>query len=153
VTTPLADPYGEGYRKPSLNRIFESPEWQKDALCLGRPTEWFFPERNSENRNGWLTPADRRAKALCARCPVRRECLEYGLKDEYGIWGGSRPIERRGRTDTLVLLDEMFEQAVSLGLVDIPTKAGVLDKLVPTREPMRSNRLAARAMEETGWPK
>jgi WhiB family redox-sensing transcriptional regulator len=110
VTTPLADPYGEGYRKPSLNRIFEPITWQRDALCRGRPTDWFFPDDSSGNHNGSLTLTDRQAKALCVRCPVRRECLEYGLHDEYGIWGGTRPSERRGRTDIDRLLAEMDDQ-------------------------------------------
>jgi WhiB family transcriptional regulator, redox-sensing transcriptional regulator len=30
------------------------------------------------------------ARAICARCPVRAECLEYALRHpaRYGIWGG-----------------------------------------------------------------
>ena len=99
-----------------ITRIFQDIEWQYRALCHGR-MDLFFSDRNSDNRNQWLTPADRKAKALCARCPVRRECLGYGLGEEFGVWGGTRPPERRGRKDIVALLDEMFEQAVSLGLV------------------------------------
>jgi hypothetical protein len=80
--------------------------------------DWFFPERNSDNRNQWLTLADRKAKALCARCPVRRKCLEYGFEEEFGVWGGVMPSERRKGKGIDVLLDEMNEQAVRLGLVD-----------------------------------
>ena len=111
-------------------RIFTDIEWQYQALCHGR-TDWFFPDRNSDNRNLPLLPSERRAKALCARCPVRKECLEYGVADEYGIWGGTLPSERkqgglsRGRgdgrkprTDIDEMLDEMTEQAVSLGLME-----------------------------------
>jgi hypothetical protein len=41
------------------------------------------------------------AKALCARCLVRDECLDYALEreatkaDAVGIWGGLSPKERR----------------------------------------------------------
>jgi len=43
------------------------------------------------------------AKAVCARCPVWVECLEYALTqpEHYGVWGGSgenaRRLERRRR--------------------------------------------------------
>ena len=35
-------------------------------------------------------------KKLCARCPVRKQCLEYALAnpDLQGIWGGLGPAER-----------------------------------------------------------
>lgn len=42
-----------------------------------------------------------RAKAVCAGCPVRSDCLEYALDmvanvdDQYGVWGGLDPAERR----------------------------------------------------------
>ena len=31
-----------------------------------------------------------KAKVICARCPLRAECLEYALRHpaRYGIWGG-----------------------------------------------------------------
>jgi WhiB family transcriptional regulator, redox-sensing transcriptional regulator len=36
------------------------------------------------------------AKAACKTCPVRDECLSYALKwEEYGVWGGLSPNERR----------------------------------------------------------
>lgn len=30
----------------------------------------------------------RRAKALCAECPSKTPCLEYGLHEVTGVWGG-----------------------------------------------------------------
>jgi WhiB family redox-sensing transcriptional regulator len=38
---------------------------------------------------------ERKAKAVCARCPLRAECLEYALRHpaRYGIWGGLSPEE------------------------------------------------------------
>ena len=34
---------------------------------------------------------------MCARCPVRTECLEYALgnQEKFGIWGGLSERERR----------------------------------------------------------
>ncbi len=36
------------------------------------------------------------ARAVCARCPVQEECLEYALKHniEFGVWGGMSRKER-----------------------------------------------------------
>jgi WhiB family transcriptional regulator, redox-sensing transcriptional regulator len=33
---------------------------------------------------------ERKAKVICALCPLRAECLEYALRHpaRYGIWGG-----------------------------------------------------------------
>lgn len=37
------------------------------------------------------------AKALCAECPLKVECLQVALEagEPYGIWGGLTPEERR----------------------------------------------------------
>ena len=35
-----------------------------------------------------------RAKEVCATCPVRRDCLQDGLSEEWGIWGGFTRAER-----------------------------------------------------------
>jgi WhiB family redox-sensing transcriptional regulator len=73
-------------------------EWRERAACLPHPAILFFGLDDSES------PAERReredeAKAVCARCEVRRECLEYALatKEPYGIWGGLTEIERKAR--------------------------------------------------------
>lgn len=40
------------------------------------------------------------AKALCAGCEIREDCLELALalRDEHGVWGGLTAAERKGRT-------------------------------------------------------
>jgi len=40
---------------------------------------------------------ERKAKSICAACPVRIECLEYAvrIREPHGIWGGLNEIERR----------------------------------------------------------
>ena len=40
---------------------------------------------------------ERRAKSICAACPVRQRCLEYAIAadERYGIWGGLTKDERR----------------------------------------------------------
>jgi WhiB family transcriptional regulator, redox-sensing transcriptional regulator len=39
------------------------------------------------------------ARAVCAQCSVREQCLAYALNDPdaraWGVWGGTTPRERR----------------------------------------------------------
>ena len=45
------------------------------------------------------TEAAEAAIAMCRKCPVLKQCLEYALRHpeytEYGIWGGTTPPQRR----------------------------------------------------------
>ena len=38
-----------------------------------------------------------RAKAVCAECPVRQDCLEFALtvREKEGVWGGLTAVERQ----------------------------------------------------------
>ncbi len=62
--------------------------WEADALCGREDPETFFPV---------TVDIERRAKALCRGCPVRRECLADALASRayFGIWGGMNERERR----------------------------------------------------------
>jgi WhiB family redox-sensing transcriptional regulator len=68
--------------------------WAKRALCAQADPDAWFPG----NGHRELTQL---AKRICARCPVRAQCLEYALSvaDTWGgiatgIWGGTTPQER-----------------------------------------------------------
>ena len=54
------------------------------------PTGLFFPERGPTERM-WVAAA----KAVCTTCPVQRDCLEAGMSESRGIWGGLTAAERR----------------------------------------------------------
>ncbi len=62
--------------------------WRDDAACRGVDTDVFFPVTDEEAAE---------AKAVCASCPVREECLEFALqtRQEDGVWGGLTETERR----------------------------------------------------------
>jgi WhiB family redox-sensing transcriptional regulator len=64
------------------------PAWMRDGLCLEHPEITWFPTDFSD-----VEPA----KAVCARCAVRDECLDYALAErlDFGIWGGVGGRERR----------------------------------------------------------
>lgn len=64
-------------------------EWMREAACLGHPADLWFPEKPTPNlSNEWLAERSAQAKAICASCPVRLECLTLGMAEESGIWGG-----------------------------------------------------------------
>lgn len=66
-------------------------DWQAHAACQGTGPEVFFPER------GQQYSTVRIAKAICARCPVRAQCLNFAVEtgQKYGIFGGLTERERR----------------------------------------------------------
>lgn len=68
--------------------IPDRPDWQQDAACRGTSPQLFFAERFD-----FLTVSQ--AQQICAICPVRAECLDYGLHERDGIWGGLAPKARR----------------------------------------------------------
>ena len=72
------------------------PTWQFRAACRGEDSALFFASSYFERREE-KTAREAGAKAICARCPVRLECLEYALRirEPHGVWGGLNEMERR----------------------------------------------------------
>lgn len=70
--------------------------WQVRAACRGPETWLFFPPSHPERKDE-REEREARAKAICARCSVTAECLEYALRNRepYGIWGGLNEVERQ----------------------------------------------------------
>jgi WhiB family redox-sensing transcriptional regulator len=62
------------------------------GACHGAPDAWFYPDLGPGMIEGINA-----AKRVCARCPVRVECLDYALanNEKDGIWGGTSGRERR----------------------------------------------------------
>jgi WhiB family redox-sensing transcriptional regulator len=68
-------------------------DWHSRAACKTADPDLFFPppsRAKKRSRRGF------RAKAICAACPVRTECLEYAVDNriEFGVWGGLNEDER-----------------------------------------------------------
>ncbi len=85
--------------EPALNeRTIAATEegWQHDAACRGADATLFFAPNYFERREE-KDAREAKAKAICARCPVRRPCLEYALRirEPHGVWGGLNEFERR----------------------------------------------------------
>ena len=70
--------------------------WQFRAACRGEESALFFAPNYFERREQ-KEAREAKAKAICVRCPVRAECLEYALRirEPHGIWGGLNELERR----------------------------------------------------------
>ena len=68
-------------------------EWWTLAACRSADPDLFFPISQS----GPAAMQIRRAKAVCAQCAVRPECLRYALAADplQGVWGGLSEEERR----------------------------------------------------------
>lgn len=65
----------------------------------------FFPEEFYRRGSDVVTVriATDTAREICMRCPVMAKCLKVGMFEEFGIWGGTTPEQRkklrRTRTD------------------------------------------------------
>lgn len=69
------------------------PAWRERAECLTTDPELHFPVGNTGPAAAQIIEA----KAVCARCPVRAECLRWALAtgQNHGVWGGRTEDERR----------------------------------------------------------
>ncbi len=67
--------------------------WASRGACLDSDPDLFFPIAPT----GPGLQQIAQAKAVCARCPVRRECLQYALATHqvHGVWGGTSEEERQ----------------------------------------------------------
>lgn len=69
-------------------------EWFSFAACKDTAdVTVFFPDgREHDNRR-----KEREAKAICAACIVRDECLTFALEtgQRFGIWGGTTQEQRK----------------------------------------------------------
>jgi WhiB family redox-sensing transcriptional regulator len=65
-------------------------EWYDKAECANEDPELFFPHQEELKANA------EKAKAVCRRCQVMEECLQWALdtNQNIGIWGGMSASER-----------------------------------------------------------
>ncbi|WIX84008.1 WhiB family transcriptional regulator [Amycolatopsis carbonis] len=86
-------------------------DWQTTAACRSEDPEVFFPSPTA-------TPQIRHAKAICAACPVRLQCLYLALGNglDHGIFGGFTEHERNSllrRTAAVTANKSLAAQATS----------------------------------------
>jgi WhiB family redox-sensing transcriptional regulator len=64
-----------------------TPSWYEQAACQGVDTNYFYPEVGGTTYSI--------VQRICMGCDVRMECLQAGMSEEHGIWGGLHPDARR----------------------------------------------------------
>ncbi|MGW4600764.1 WhiB family transcriptional regulator [Streptomyces sp. NPDC004457] len=82
-------------------------DWADQGLCRAQPDR-MFAEGAAQNE----------AKAVCAACPVRLDCLAYALdhREQYGVWGAMTERERRAllrRRPAVASWAEIFRTAAA----------------------------------------
>lgn len=62
--------------------------WKKEGICAQSDPDSFFPSVGEPSAQ---------QKKICFSCPVQSQCLEEALEgnEQWGIWGGYSPRERR----------------------------------------------------------
>lgn len=109
--------------------------WRDRAACLEVDPELFFPV----GTDGPALEQTVRAKAVCARCPVRAVCLSFALVAiPEGVAGGLSAPERRALRDqrrqaAAVPTAASSEGAVGCGLVPSGVDGLVVTELVAGR--------------------
>ncbi|MEB3065048.1 WhiB family transcriptional regulator [[Mycobacterium] zoologicum] len=78
MTIAHAQPIAMPTRTPAPDR-----DWRSDALCTQVDPDLFFPKKGDAGQA-------KQARAVCARCPVREQCLTAALEadERFGIFGG-----------------------------------------------------------------
>lgn len=69
-------------------------DWQLQGSCRGEdPAVFFHPEGE---RGPARAARERAAKAVCASCPVMKQCADHALavREPYGVWGGLSEEDR-----------------------------------------------------------
>ena len=71
-----------------ITELGARPDWQASAACRDRSDTAFFADD---------VESAARAKAVCAVCPVRRDCLAFALHHDlcHGVWGGLTARQRQ----------------------------------------------------------
>ena len=72
--------------------------------------EWWFPIEIGGSRTWSRTPDAMKARAICATCPMIKECRDYSLRFDtiYGIWAGLDRHERHDLQKKLGIAPESF---------------------------------------------
>jgi hypothetical protein len=68
----------------------DADSWRENALChrMHLPLSMFMSDKGRHDLVA-------KARRVCADCPVSAQCLEAGIWELVGVWGGTVPSERR----------------------------------------------------------
>jgi WhiB family redox-sensing transcriptional regulator len=85
-----------------MTQMYDDLMWRTGAECQTDNAVYFYAPSHFERK----PEKDLRegiARALCRRCQVRQQCLDYSIDGEesHGIWGGFNELERKRLLRTL----------------------------------------------------
>lgn len=106
-------------RPPSLPPVDAPSPQEVPSTLVGAPCavegtpELFYDEEDAEP-----------ARAVCRRCPLAVECLDYALEnEEYGVWGGTTPDERQALRGGVVVINAEVRQRAAELRVDLVSRS------------------------------
>jgi WhiB family redox-sensing transcriptional regulator len=75
-----------------LIELSRGGQWKPLAACGSADPDLFFPVSAADRNEAQVAEA----KAVCARCLVRSQCLDFAIRTRqmHGIWGGTTEEER-----------------------------------------------------------
>src|SRR4051812_8098688 len=96
LAEPLHEMHNGNHQQRSAKRtrsVAAMSDWRHHALCRDEDPELFFPIGTS----GPALLQVEQAKAVCQRCSVTSDCLQWALDSgqDAGVWGGMSEDERR----------------------------------------------------------
>lgn len=65
-------------------------EWMTSAACRKRKNDFWYPPLDTDVPDNYYSIG----REVCHRCPVWSECLDAGIDEKWGMWGGLTPQER-----------------------------------------------------------
>lgn len=65
-------------------------DWMLEGSCRKIKNDLWYPPLESSNPEQYYAVG----RELCRRCPVWQQCLEAGISEKWGMWGGLTPSER-----------------------------------------------------------
>ena len=70
--------------------MLRRPEEFESPSCATVGGDFWFPEKDASKYENQF------AKTICASCPHKIDCAEWGIyKENFGIWGGLTDMDRR----------------------------------------------------------
>lgn len=73
------------------------PTWHTEAECRTTQKSVFFGSSSPDERPAYTLSSIRKARGICATCPVFAECLTHAVRqrEDYGLWAGTTMRQRR----------------------------------------------------------
>jgi len=90
-----------------------TPDWHKEALCVGMDDSIFFGNKDIDVRPALTVSEIKFAKNICLGCPVMSDCFDHAItaRERYGIWAGTSG-RTRSRIFALIDSEQITEEQI-----------------------------------------